>query len=98
MNKVDKLILDYENKLAQDNKKLDEIADAISKLKIFDSKPKKLSYLIKKKNCKFFIYILFTPFGLHTAAIRYFEVIKYFLNLIFISNKTNLVSSKTKVK
>ena len=42
MNEVDKLILDYENKLAQDNKKLDEIADAISKLKIFDSKPKKL--------------------------------------------------------
>ena len=76
MNEVDKLILDYENKLAQDNKKLEEIADAISKLKIFDSKPKKLSYQIKKKNCEFFSHP-FSPFGLHTAAIRYFEVIKY---------------------
>ena len=76
MNEVDKLILDYENKLAQDNKKLDEIADAISKLKIFDGKPKKFSYQIAKKNCKFFS-LPFSPFGLHTAAIRYFEVIKY---------------------
>ena len=75
MNEVDKLILDYENKLAEDNKKLEEIAYAISKFKIFDGKPKKHSYQITKKNCKFF-YILFTPFCLHTAAIRYFDVIE----------------------